>query len=142
MRSTLIGMVAVLLTAWTTMAAGQKSATRVRIFVETPVAEQGFVDRALQDRMDSTKDLAKALKGKDRWIELVADAAQADLTVSVTGRQMMPTGATRKASTPLAGAINGDEQKETAPEVTVLVRTRAGFETTIRGMSTAVFRLV
>jgi hypothetical protein len=106
---------------------------RVRVFVDTPTADQGFVDQALQDRLDSTQNLTKSLKGKSKWIEVVTDATQADLTVSVTSREMVATGTTRKAFSPLNAAISGNEQAEKAPQVTVLVRTRAGFETTVHG---------
>jgi hypothetical protein len=72
----------------------QKASSPMKVFCFTKPNESGFVDKSSQGRADSLKDLKESIAKKKDWLVLVEAAPQADITVEVLERQVVPAGRT------------------------------------------------
>jgi hypothetical protein len=72
----------------------QKPASPLKVFCFAAPNESGFVDKSSQSRADSLKDLKESIAKKKDWLEIVEAASQADVTVEVLERQVVPAGHT------------------------------------------------
>ena len=66
----------------------------MKVFCFTAPNESGFVDKSSQGRADSLKDLQESIAKKKDWLALVEAASQADVTVEVLERLVVPNGRT------------------------------------------------
>jgi hypothetical protein len=72
----------------------QKPSSPLKVFCFTKPNESGFVDKSSQGRADSLEDLKASIAKKKDWLALVEAAAQADITVEVLDRVVVPNGRT------------------------------------------------
>lgn len=80
--------------ASTPAGSAQKPASPLKVFCFTSPGEAGFVDKSSQGRADSLKDLKESIAKKKDWLELVEATSQADITVEVLDRKVVPAGRT------------------------------------------------
>jgi hypothetical protein len=76
----------------------QKPSSPLRVFCFTTPNASGFVDKSSESRTDSLKDLKDSIAKKKEWLELVEAKSQADITVEVLDRQVIPAGRTAASS--------------------------------------------
>lgn len=72
----------------------QKPSSPLKVFCFTKPNESGFVDKSSQGRADSLKDLKESIAKKNDWLALVEAASQADITIEVLDRLVVPNGRT------------------------------------------------
>jgi hypothetical protein len=72
----------------------RKSPSPLKVFCFTAPNESGFVDKSSEGRADSLKDLKESIAKKKEWLALVEAASQADVTVEVLERKVVPNGRT------------------------------------------------
>jgi hypothetical protein len=72
----------------------QKPSSPLKVFCFTKPNESGFVDKSSQRRADSLKDLKESIAKKNDWLALVEAPSQADITVEVLDRLVVPNGRT------------------------------------------------
>jgi hypothetical protein len=72
----------------------QKPSSPLKVFCFTKPNESGFVDKSSEGRADSLKDLKESIAKKKDWLALVEAASQADITVELLERQVVPAGRT------------------------------------------------
>lgn len=90
---------------------------RIRVHIAKPTSADGFVDDTLKGQQDTVADLTARL-GKNKRLQLVEKAEEADVTIAVRGRGRVETGdaSSRTVATPLglATSTTKDEAKEVA----------------------------
>ena len=72
----------------------QKPPSPLKVFCFTAPNEGGFVDKSSEGRADSLKDLKESIAKKKEWLVLVGAASQAEVTVEVLDRKVVPNGRT------------------------------------------------
>jgi cell shape-determining protein MreC len=76
----------------------QKPSSPLKVFCFTAPTESGFVDKSSEARADSLKDLKESIAKRKEWLELVEAKSQADVTVEVLERKVIPNGRTAATS--------------------------------------------
>lgn len=105
----------------------------IPIHVVQPGGE--FEDQALKDRRDSTRDLVKALEGKERTLVLVNDGTAAKVQIEVLGRGVE----VREGASHLQQGTLGGLQAVSDKDKVLRVRLSVGtYETVILGQSKSV----
>ena len=114
-------VVAIALCAVVTVAA---QTDRIRVHLATPTSADGFVDDTLKGQQDTVTDLAARL-GKNKRLQVVAKAEEADVTIAVRGRGRVETGdaSSRTVATPFG--LSTSTSKDEAKEVAIVLCARA-----------------
>ena len=127
------GVMAFLMIVMVAPAFAQSGPVRVYVFT----AESRFVNDESTGRSDSVKDIIKALRTKDREIVVVDNRADAELTLEVLGRGLVPGG--HRVS--FDEYVSGRYRSSPEPKATVWVTLATGdFSTeTVADCGTVIF---